>query len=404
MLTQAPLAGIKVLDFTTVVVGPVATQFLGDYGADVIKIEPLEGDLLRRLGGASRSGQMSPKFLQMNRNKRSLAIDMRQEAGRNVIRTMIADADVLVLNMRPRALAKLGLTYDDVRALNSRIIHCSLMGFGQDGRYRDKPAYDTIIQGSAGVAACNYRTHGEPWYVPMVLADHLVANIAIQMVLLALRSRDLTGESQSVEIPMFENMAAFVLQEHMGQKAYEPARGETGDPRCLDPGARPAPTSDGYVCISANTDTQTRAFFEAIERPELKDDPRFISVTSRAQNVSAYFDIRTKALKDKTTAEWIEIFDRLEIPAMPFQTFEDVLDDPHLQDVGLFQMMEYPEEGTVRHIGLPNKFSGGSQTDIKRAPVCGEHSVAILQDAGYSSTDIETFIENGVLIDGRHDI
>ena len=219
------------LDFTSVVVGSVATQFLADYGADVVKIEAPGGDLLRRMGWASLSGELSPKFLQMNRNKRSLYIDLRKADGRATVGTMMENVDVMVVNMRGPALEKLGLTYEDACTVNKRIIHCNIMGFGKRVQYYGKPAYDTIIQAGAGVAACNERMTGEPRFVPMVFADHLVALIAGQMILLALRARDLTGVSQSIEVPMVENVASFVLQEHMGQKAFVPERGDTGDQR-----------------------------------------------------------------------------------------------------------------------------------------------------------------------------
>lgn len=398
-LRDGPLTGIKVLDFTSVVVGPVATQFLGDYGADVTKIEPPGGDLLRRMGGQSRSGELSPKFLQMNRNKRSLSIDLRKPEGQATIRTMMKSADIIVVNMRGPALSKLGLTYEDARKVNERVIHCNMMGFGKRGKYYGKPAYDTIIQGGAGVAACNQRLTGEPQFVPMVMADHLVALIAVQMILLALRARDLTGESQSVEVPMFENVASFVLQEHMGQKAFVPERGETGDQRIFDANARPIKTSNGYICVSANTDQQVSGFFNAIGRPELMEDPRFKSVEARLANVNDFFRIRNGSLGANTTAEWMEVFEQLDVPAFPFNTLESLLEDPHLQEVELFQTMEYPEEGTVRHIAPANAFSGGQRQSPAPAPMLGEHSTEVLTDYGFSPEQIADLVDARVITD-----
>ena len=399
-LPDGPLSGVKVLDFTSVVVGPAATMVLADYGAEVIKVESPEGDILRRLGGSSRSGQLSPKFIQMNRSKRSLAIDLKSPEGRQAIRTLIESADIMVVNMRSAALAKLGLTFEDARALNPRIVHCAMMGFGRGGRHFDRPAYDSIIQGGGGIAACFERQTGEPQFVPMVLADHLVSVIAVQMILLALRARDQSGEAQSVEVPMFENVASFVLQEHLGQKAFEPARGEAGDTRLLDPNARPVRTRDGYLCVSANTDRQAHGFFAAIGRPDLATDPRFATVAARRENVAEYFELRNSSLAGKTTAEWMAAFERLDVPAFPFNSLDDLLEEPHLRETGLFETMEYPEEGTVRHMRPANSFTGGRRRSPTPAPALGENSAEVLRDAGLAEDRISGLVASGVIVAG----
>ena len=291
-MSRPPLSGIRVLDLTSIVVGPVATQFLGDYGADVVKIEAPSGDLLRQLGGQSKSGSLSPKFMNLNRNKRSLAIDMKAPGARPVMEKLLATSDVVVTNMRPNALKRLGLDYESARKLRPDVIYCHVVGFGTKGRYAGKPAYDTIIQGMSGVAATNYRAHGEPRYLPMVMADHIVGFVVIQFVLMALLHRHQTGEGQYVEIPMFENMTSFVLAEHMGQLVHVGSDGPSGDLRVLDPLAQPTKTKDSYICVSANSDKQAFALFDAIGRPELKDDPRFCSVKARFRNVSEYHRVR----------------------------------------------------------------------------------------------------------------
>ena len=399
-LPDGPLSGVKVLDFTSVVVGPAATMVLADYGAEVIKVESPDGDILRRLGGASRSGQLSPKFIQMNRSKRSLAIDLKSPHGQRAVRTLIERADIMVVNMRSAALAKLGLTFEDARALNPRIVHCAMMGFGRGGRHFDKPAYDSIIQGGGGIAACFERQTGEPQFVPMVLADHLVSLIAVQMILLALRARDLTGEGQSVEVPMFENVASFVLQEHLGQKAFEPARGEAGDTRLLDPNARPVRTRDGHICVSANTDRQVRGFFEAIGRPDLATDPRFATVAARRENVAEYFELRNSSLAGKTTTEWMAAFERLDVPAFPFNSLDDLLEEPHLREAGLFETLAYPDEGEVRHMRPANILSGGQRRSPTPAPALGENSAEILRDAGLTEERIARLVASGVVVAG----
>lgn len=381
-MSGGPLEGVRVLDLTSVVVGPVATQFLADYGADVVKVEPPEGDLLRQLGGASRSGQMSAKFLHFNRNKRSIQLDLKAADARDAVHALCDTADVVVVNMRGSALERSGLTAKALRARNPRLIHCWLTGFGQKGRYANKPAYDTIIQGASGISGAMERLHGEPCYAPVLMADHTVGLIAVQMMLMALYRRERTGEGDEIQVPMFENMAAFMLAEHMSLRTFEPPTGGTGDPRILDPQNRPLPTRDGYICISANTNPQAFAFFDAIGRSELKVDPRFCSVAARFANVQAYFEIRLHALSERTTEQWLEIFDRTSVPAMPYHTLESLLEDPHLADVGLLSQRAHPDEGAIWDIGLPNMLASGARSDYLPPPRCGQHTQEILAEAG----------------------
>jgi crotonobetainyl-CoA:carnitine CoA-transferase CaiB-like acyl-CoA transferase len=389
-MSGGPLEGVRVLDLTSVVVGPVATQFLADYGADVIKIEPPEGDLLRKLGGKSPSGEMSAKFLHVNRNKRSVVLDLRRGDAREVLQRLCGEADVVVVNMRGGALQRAGLTAEALRKDHPRLIHCWLAGFGQQGRYADKPAYDTIIQGSSGVSAAMQRLHGTPSYSPFLMADHTVGLIAVQMILLALYRREKTGQGDAIQVPMFENMAAFMLTEHMSLRTFDPPLGATGDPRILDPQNRPVPTSDGYICISANTDAQTFAFFDAIGKPELRNDPRFNTVAARFANVQAYFEFRYNALRERTTAEWMAIFDRHSVPAMPFHTFESLMEDPHVKDVGLLQRVQHPTEGPVWNIDLPNKLASGARGDYLPPPRKGQHTNDVLAELGLSAAEIES--------------
>jgi crotonobetainyl-CoA:carnitine CoA-transferase CaiB-like acyl-CoA transferase len=383
------LEGMKVVDLTSVVVGPVATMFLADYGADVIKVEAPGGDLLRKLGGASRTGQLSPKFMHFNRNKRSIALDLKSAEGLEALHRLIAAADICVSNMRPAAMERLGLSEEELFRINPKLVLCSLVGFGQKGRYAKKPAYDGIIQGVGGLAAIFEAADGQPRFVPMTMADHVVGLIAAKMILLRILHRERTGEGGSVEVPMFENMAAFVMSEHMGQLSFDPPRGAPGDQRVLDPGARPLATSDGHICVSANTDAQAFALFDAIGRPELKDDPRFCSVKARYDNVSEYFALRDDALKTRSTAEWLAIFDALDVPAGPSHTLTSLMKDEHLADVELFRTREHPAEGTIIDIALPNLADDLARRDYSAPPMQGEQGRAILEELGYSRDDIE---------------
>jgi crotonobetainyl-CoA:carnitine CoA-transferase CaiB-like acyl-CoA transferase len=285
-----------------------------------------------------------------------------------------------------------------LRARRPRLIVCTLSGFREDGPYRDRPAYDTIIQGMAGVAACNQRVLGEPRFVPLVFTDHVVGLIAAQCVLAALYQRERTGEGQAIEVPMFENMAQFVLSEHLGERTFVPPRGESGDRRVLNPLGRPLPTKDGWICVSANTDAQAFAFFDAIRRPELRRDPRFCSVKARYANVDAYFTLRAEALKQRTTAEWLEIFEKMDVPAGPVHDFDSLLDDPHLNEIGFFRTVAHPVEGEMIELAHPNKFSGGQRSQQRPAPLLGADTAAILSELGYSNAGIEDMIADKIVV------
>ncbi|MDP2242267.1 MAG: CoA transferase [Burkholderiales bacterium] len=400
-MAGGPLEGVRIVDLTSVVVGPLATQILADHGAEVIKVESKAGDLVRVMNGKSVTPGMGAKFLHLNRNKRSIVLDLKQPAGHAALMKLIERSDVLVWNVRPLSMARLGLRYEDVCTINPKIIYCGMFGFGQDGRYRDKPAYDTIIQGSGGMAALHHRATGEPRFVPMVVADKVVGLIAVQMIAMALYRRTQTDEGCAIEIPMFENMAKFVLEEHMYLKTFDPPLGDTGDPRLIDPLSKPIPTKDSWICISANTNNQVFAFFDAIGRPELKTDPRFSSVQARFVNVKDYFQIRIDALKTRTTAEWIAIFDRSDVPAMPYHTLDSLIEDRHLQDVGFFEMKNHPTEGRTRNMRLPNKWSCGVRQEWDPAPKLGQHSIDVLREIGYSEAEISAMIADGATIDGR---
>ena len=399
-MSGGPLQGVRIIDLSSVVVGPLATQVLADHGADVIKVETKAGDLIRTMNGKSVTPGMGAKFLHLNRNKRSVVLDLKDPKAHAALLKLIAGADVLVWNVRPAAMSRLKLSYEDVCKVKPDIIYCGMFGFGQDGRYRDKPAYDTIIQGSGGMAALNHRAIGEPRFVPMVVADKVVGLIAAQMIAMALYKRATTGEGSAIEIPMFENLVKFVLEEHMYLKTFDPPLGGTGDPRLLDPMGKPIATQDGFICISANTNGQAHAFFDAIGRPELKTDPRFDTVQARFANVSAYFELRAAALKSKTTAEWLDLFEAHDVPAMPYNTLDSLLEDPHLADVGFFEMKEHPTEGQIRNMRLPNRWSGGTRKEWTPAPKLGENSREILREAGLSETEIEEMIKSGATIDG----
>jgi len=392
---SGPLSGVKVLDLTAVVVGPSCTLTLAEQGAEVIKLESPEGDLLRKLGGPAPSPDMSPKFIHFNRGKRSIAVDLKTEAGMGVLHRLASQADVLVTNMRGGALARLGITWEAVRAKNPRLVFCVIAGFGSRGRHHDSPAYDTIIQGMSGFAAALGRVLGEPRFAPFVLCDHITGIIASQAITAALYARERSGEGQAIEVPMYESMAHFVLTEHMFRRTFDP-KGPTGDPRVMNPDAKPIPTADGYIAVSANTDAQAFAFFEAIGRPELRDDPRFNSVVARFRNVDAYFTLRAAALREKPTAHWAAEFRRREIPAMPYATIEGLLEDPHLWETGLLRREVHPTEGAMTGLGRPVTFSAAGPDELPLAPRLSADAWQVLAEAGYTEAEIGSLLGSAV--------
>ena len=396
-MSGGPLSGVKVVDLTTVVVGPICTRTLADYGAEVIKVEAPGGDLLRTMAQGSRNPGMSGKFINFNRNKRSIVLDLKNKDGHAALLRLIGKADVFVSNVRPEALARAGLDHASLAKLNPRLIHCSILAFGRGGRYYNRPAYDPIVQSLSGVAGTLERATGEPRFVPMVMSDHTTGLIAAQCIGFALYRREKTGRGEAIDVPMLENMASFVSSEHLGAATFDPPIGPSGDGRLLSPDYRPLPTKDGYITVGPNTNPQAFAFFDAIGRPELKTDPRFDSAFARTNNAAAYFEVRKTGLAQKTTAEWVEIFDRLDVPAARYNTIDDLLTDPHLADVGFFQPEDHPSEGRIRRSRRANKFSGGERAAETHAPRLGEHTAEILSEAGYGEVEIEKMRTSGAV-------
>ena len=389
------LSGVRVLDLTSVVIGPLCTQILGDHGAEVIKVESPAGDVGRHLGGRGKTPGMAPKFLHLNRNKRSICLDLKHPSGYKALVEMIKTADIMTWNVRPKSMERMKLSYEEVKAINPKIIYCGMFGFGQNGRYAAIPAYDQIIQGSSGVAGLNAKAFGEPRYLPYVLADRTGGLIAVQMIAMALFHRERTGEGQSIELPMFENMATQVLTEHLYNQTYIPPIGEMGDPRLVNEFYAPSETLDGYMSISANTDPQVFPLFEAMGLAHLKDDERFCSVAARFKNVHDYYSLRASELKKQTTAFWMEVCLKHDIPAAPYHTLETLVEDPHLKDVGLLVRRQHPSEGEILDLRPANGLSGGHRDNWTPAPLLGEQTVEILTETGFSKDEIAAMLSEG---------
>lgn len=400
-MSERPLSGIRVLDLTTIVVGPTATLRLADFGAEVVKIEPLAGDNLRRLGGPSPSKRLSGKYMHFNRAKRAVCMDLKHPMARRALTKMVQEYDVIVSNMRPTALARLGLDPETTMAANPRLIHCTITGFGQDGPYAGLPAYDTVVQGAAGISGLFERRDGEPSFVPLLICDHTCGEIAAASICAAIAGRERTGKGAMLEIPMFETMAAYVLQENMGATSFDPPLGPPGDMRVLDPWNKPVRTADGYVTLSANTDPQAAGFLRAVGRSDMIDDPRFCSVAARFKHCTEWFSFRAEALRKRTTEDWIEAFQREDVPAMRCHTLETLIDDPHLKTVGLISDEIHPTDGKVYALRSTVLVDGQTLPTGLAARPMGWDTRAFLGEAGISEREIDALIAEGAAIDGQ---
>jgi crotonobetainyl-CoA:carnitine CoA-transferase CaiB-like acyl-CoA transferase len=399
---QAPLQGLRVIDLTSMVLGPYATQILADYGADVIKVEPPQGDLMRK-GGALKSADMGALHLQLNRNKRSLVLDLKLPLARNVLSRLIEQADVFIHNNRLAAMRRLKLADEDVRRVNPRLVYVSLIGYGENGPYAGKPAYDDLIQGICALPATAARAgRQEPRYVPLTLVDRIVGINAAHAVLAALFQRDRTGEGQSVELPMFETMAQFVLGDHLGGRSFDPPIGEPGYNRLMTANRRPYPTSDGHVCALIYTDRHWKAFFEAVGRlEEYSANRRLSDHATRSRHYNEVYGIIADIIATRTTAEWIKLFERCDIPCAPMNDLDALIDDPHLAAVGFFETKTHPTEGLIRYTGVPSTWNGAKLPITRHAPRLGEHSLAILREAGIAADEIAALLKGGATIDGH---
>jgi len=396
-----PLHGLRIIDLTSMVLGPYATQILADYGADVVKVEPPRGDLMRT-GGAQMHAGMGALFLHLNRNKRSVVLDLKQPAARQALLRLCSGADVLIHNNRPAAMRRLNLGDAELRKASPKLIYVSLFGYGETGPYAGKPAYDDLIQGAVGLPALAAKAGGgEPRYVPLTLSDRIVGIYAVHVVLAAVLQRDRTGRGSSVELPMFETMAQLVLGDHLSGRSFDPPLGAPGYARLLTPNRRPYATRDGYVCALIYNDKHWRAFFQAIGRlDEFAANPKLSDHTIRAQHYNEVYGILADILRTGTTAEWLALFDRCDIPCAPMSDLDGLIDDPHLASVGFFQTLTHPTEGRIRYTGIPSRWDGTGLTVTRHAPLLGEHSVAILAGAGLAADEIEALLRSGATLDG----
>jgi crotonobetainyl-CoA:carnitine CoA-transferase CaiB-like acyl-CoA transferase len=386
---MGPLRGTTILDLTTVLMGPYATQILADMGADIIKVESPEGDIVRQLG-PGRSKGMGGMFLNANRGKRSIVIDLKQAEGREVLLRLARGANAIVYNVRPQAMARLGLGYEALAAVNPAILYVGLFGYGQSGPYAAKPAYDDLIQGASGIPTLIAMAgDGTPRYVPITMADRVVGLKAVNAILGGLMHQQRTGIGQRIDVPMFEEMAEFVLIDHLGGLTYEPPLDHGGYARLLSRYRRPYKTSDGHICALIYNDKQWKSFFEAIGQPELLLQPRFATHAARHAHIDEIYQEVGRIFLTRTTAEWRELLERADIPVMPMHTLETILEDPHLAVVDFFKTVDHPIEGRIRQMRVPSTWSATQPEPGGPAPTFGQHGRDILGEAGFSEEEIE---------------
>jgi len=389
------LNGIRIVDFTTTYLGPYATQFLGDMGAEVIKVEPLDGDV-GRSPRPSRSPDMGAGFLNTNRNKRSIAVDLRSSEGRAIATKLIGTADALVHNMRPQAAAKLGVSFEDAKRISPGIVYCYAPGFGQDGPYAGEPAYDDIIQAMCGLAKLNADSSGAPRFLPSIVADKVVGLHLAFAVATGLVHRLTTGQGCAIEVPMFESMVAFLLVEHLAGHTFAPPLGAAGYERMLAKNRRPYRTADGYIAIMPYTTQQWTRFLECVGRADLLKEDWVQDPVKRSANVDALYQIIADAAPARRTAEWLGILRQADIPCGPVNGFDELFVEPHLSAVAFFQSAVHPTEGPLTAVRSPFRTPAGRQAD-RPAPAIGESSRDILARLGYSPAEIEELRQNRII-------
>jgi crotonobetainyl-CoA:carnitine CoA-transferase CaiB-like acyl-CoA transferase len=388
------LDGIRVVELTTVILGPWAAQMLGDMGAEVIKVETPAGDIMRQTG-PRRNENMAALFLASNRNKRSLVLDLTRPAGLEALYRVVGTADVFLHNLRPKVAAKLGLDYARFAARFPRLVYCATYGFRREGPFADRPAYDDIIQAACGLSDLLHSTVGQPRYVPTVIGDKTTAYNVVWAVLAALLHRERGGGGQSIEVPMFECLVDYVMVEHLYGATFDPPIDRMGYQRILNTERRPYPTRDGHLAVMPYTDENWRALFALGGRPELAGDPRFATLRARVENTDALYAVLAEVIATRSTAEWQRLLEEANVPVMPVQKKEQLLEDRQLAASGFWRFVEHPTEGRLRMTDPPVRF-GASPSSIRRMPPqLGEHSAEVLAEAGYSPAEIDALVAAG---------
>jgi crotonobetainyl-CoA:carnitine CoA-transferase CaiB-like acyl-CoA transferase len=358
-------------------------------------VEPPDGDVMR-YAWPFRNPGMGTIYLGVNRNKRSIVLDLKQPAARDVCLSLAKKSDVLVYNIRPQAMARLKLSYEDILRVNKRIIYAGCFGYSQRGPYAAKAAYDDLIQGAAGLPwLLKQQGAAEPRYAPMIVADRSVGQQVASAVSAALYHREKTGKGQRVDVPMFEHLLQIVLGDHLGGYTFEPQHGEPGYARILAPDRRPYQTCDGYVCALIYNDKQWKGFLDIIGKPEIFSLPEFATQEARSKNYRGAYTMVAEEMKKRSTAEWVEALERADIPVQRMNSIDDIVADPHLAAIGYFTLREHPTEGRIRVLAVPSEWSASQPEYRRHAPRLGEHTREILREAGLSEERIRALLDSG---------
>ena len=379
---KRPLEGIRVLEVASMIFGPLAGQYLGDMGADVIKLEPPEGDLTRSIG-PRRSPLMGAFFLTSNRSKRSIVVDLKKPEGQEILLKLAAKTDVLLHSLRTPAANRLGLDYGTLSKDNPGLVYCHVTGYGDDGLYAGRPAYDDIIQAASGLADLQTVVAGQPRFIPTIIADKISGVHAAYAIMTALLHRERTGEGQQVDVAMFETMAAFNMMEHQWGHAFEPPLAGMGYAPVATASRRPYKTRDGYLALLPYSDQNWRRFFELAGEPQIMDDPRFSTFAARQQHFREVWDEIERQVARKTNAQWLELLSKDDVPFSVVNSLEDLPNDPHLNSVDFWTIADHPTEGKLRLPANPVKLSASPPGVTLLPPTLGQHSDEILAELGY---------------------
>jgi crotonobetainyl-CoA:carnitine CoA-transferase CaiB-like acyl-CoA transferase len=411
---RGPLAGVRILDLSSIVLGPLATLTLAGLGAEIIKIEAPEGDNVREAGSmrvdthGAEHQKMGHVFMHANRGKKSVVLDLKKPAAREALLRLAKDADVLLSNIRPAAMDRLGLGYHALAAVNPRLVYVTACGYSARGPYADRPAYDDLIQGAASIPWLLQQAGAEaPMYAPVSLADRVTGLHVAYSIAAALFARERNGSGQHIEVPMFESVAHFVLADHMAGRTFAPGAngecvstgaagvGEAAYDRLVSVDRRPYRTADGYLCVLIYNDKHWRTFFAAIGQPEMAADPLFATQRSRSRRIREVYAWVGEIMRTRTTGQWQTLLDAADIPYQAVNSIEDLLNDPHLNATGFIGAETHPTEGPIRTLGNPTSWSGTPLPPLAPTPRLGEHSVEVLLAAGYTQEEVAQLLNDG---------
>lgn len=386
-----PLAGVRVVDLTSVVFGPYATQIMADMGADVIKIEPPAGDNTRYISAGPAPG-MGGVYVNVNRGKRSVVLDLTAPEGKAALARLIEGADVFIHSMRAKAIAKLGFDYEAVRAINPSIVYTNCYGYSRRGPEADQPAYDDTIQAECGITHVQRLMNGEPGFVATIMADKVAGLHALYATMMALFHRERTGEGQEVEVTMFEAMASFMLVEHANGRLFEPPLGPAHYHRAVERNRRPYRTADGYVAALIYNDKHWNAFVGRV-KPAWATEA-FSTLEQRAKRIGEVYGLLGETFLTRTTQEWLDLLRELNIPAAPLRTTDELFDNAQLNAIGFFETVATPD-GPVTYPGVPTWFSRTPGRVAGGSPALGADTHAVLAELGLAGTPAEVAPEPG---------